>query len=62
MTVGAEFEATPAATEEQKKTWYNEMQNGNKYLGCYATVKYMDVSKDGIPLQANMLEFRDGLL
>jgi hypothetical protein len=42
------FKARTTGTGEQKRYWYD---NGEKYLGKKATVRFFERSKEGIPMQ-----------
>jgi ATP-dependent DNA ligase len=62
LTVGLEFKATPKADDEQKKKWYNELQEGmfeTKYKGQKCTFDFFEVSDQGIPTQPYFIAFRD---
>ena len=52
---GKVFEASPIGTVEQKQ-WY--LDNMDSLIDQMATVKYFDLSKDGIPTQTHLLAFR----
>lgn len=43
---GREFGVRPMGTREQRAEWF---QNGDKYIGSLLTVKYQELTKDGIP-------------
>ena len=43
---GRLFKARPKGTREQKRTWFND---GNKHIGDRLTVRYQELTDDGIP-------------
>jgi DNA ligase-1 len=49
------FGAKPKGTRQQKQKWYSE---ASLYLGKWLTVKYFDLSEDGIPTFPVGLDFR----
>lgn len=45
---GAEFDVRPTGSREDRKWWF---ENGDSFIGKFMTVKYAELSDDGIPLQ-----------
>lgn len=43
---GKHFKVRPRGTDEQRREWY---QNGINYIGKYLTVRYQELSADGVP-------------
>ena len=43
---GDRFWVRPMGTQEERKAYYND---GNKYLGAKLTVRYQELTDDGIP-------------
>lgn len=58
---GKLFNVTPNITIEKQQEMYNLAINNfnNLYKGKMATIKYDDLSKDGIPLRAKWITIRD---
>lgn len=58
---GKEFNVVPNMTYKEKYKMYNTALKDfkNSYLGKMVTVKFDDYSKDGIPLRAKMITFRN---
>jgi DNA ligase-1 len=53
---GIEFECNAPGTLEEKTKYLEEAQN---YIGKALTVRYFELSEEGVPLQPTPLQFRD---
>lgn len=58
---GDQFRAVPNASLEERKKMFKlaEKDFNNIYKGKFATIKYDDVSKNGIPLRSKFITIRD---
>ena len=54
---GKEFKSKPEGTREMKYFWYD---NSEKYINRMITIKYQDLSPDGIPRFPIAKAFRSG--
>lgn len=66
LNIGGIFNATPAVTDDQKKEWFNELNNNHalfmtKYYGRYATIKCFSITEAGLPFQPTWMTFRDDM-
>jgi ATP-dependent DNA ligase len=53
---GKEYWCTPKATLKQRQLWFEQRE---ELIGKKATVKYLDLTDDGIPKFANVISIRD---
>ena len=53
---GKKFKARPTGSYEYRAKMFNEKK---KLIGKYATVKFMETTKDGIPRHGVVLAIRD---
>jgi hypothetical protein len=65
LKLGAEFNVTPNATDEQKKEWFDKFTSDPvsfaEYKNKYMTIQFLGITEEGIPSHANALVFRDDI-
>ena len=56
MDSGKKFKSTPKVSRDQKQEFWDNQDN---YIGKLATVKYVNLTPDGVPFHSNVIAIRD---
>ena len=56
---GKTFKSVPMWTQDQKKSFIYENDFHKDYKNTYATIRYDDLSKDGVPIRSRFVCFRN---